>query len=50
MPAPVSRQQDSQTDVIRHMKAEHRRVTEERDVLKMAPAHIAQHSGEARLR
>lgn len=34
VPAPVRAQQDSQSDEIRRLKAELRRVTEERDILK----------------
>ena len=37
--------QDSQSDELRRLKAELKRVTEERDVLKKAAAYFAKHSG-----
>ncbi|ENO74378.1 transposase IS3/IS911 family protein, partial [Thauera sp. 63] len=36
---------DSQADEIRRLKAELRRVTEERDILKKAAAYFAKQSG-----
>ena len=38
-------QRDSQADEIRRLKAELRRVTEERDILKKAAAYFARQSG-----
>lgn len=45
VPAPVKAQQDSQTDAIRRLKAELRRVTEARDILERAAAYFAKQSG-----
>ena len=44
--SPAQRvQQDSQADEIRRLKAELRRVSEERDILKKAAAYFAKQSG-----
>jgi transposase len=45
VPAGQRAQHDSQADEIRRLKAELRRVTEERDILKKAAAYFAKQSG-----
>ena len=45
MPLAVRTQQLSQSDELRHLKAELKRVTEERDILKKAAAYFARQSG-----
>ena len=45
VPAVQRVERDSQTDEIRRLKAELRRVTEERDILKKAAAYFAKQSG-----
>lgn len=45
VPAQVRSAHESQTDEIRRLKAELRRVTEERDILKKAAAYFAKQSG-----
>lgn len=44
-PVPVSAHTDLQQEEIRQLKAELRRVTEERDILKKAAAYFAKLSG-----
>ncbi len=45
MPAVDRQVQVSQTDKLRRLKAEFKRVTEERDILKKAAAYFAKQSG-----
>ncbi len=45
MPAGDRQAQVSQTDELRRLKAELKRVTEERDILKKAAAYFAKQSG-----
>ena len=45
MPAPERHQQMSQTEEVRRLKAELKRMTEERDILKKAAAYFARQSG-----
>lgn len=45
VPAPERQVQVSQTEELRRLKAELRRVTEERDILKKAAAYFAKQSG-----
>ena len=45
VPAPERRMQTSQTEELRRLKAELKRVTEERDILKEAAAYFARQSG-----
>ena len=45
MPATVFGQQQSQAEELRRLKAELKRVTEERDILKKAAAYFAKQSG-----
>lgn len=45
MPTAQRRAQGSQTDELRRLKAELKRVTEERDILKKAAAYFAKQSG-----
>ena len=45
MPASDQQAQVSQTDELRRLKAELKRVTEERDILKRAAAYFAKQSG-----
>ena len=45
MPAAERQVQGSQTDELRRLKAELKRVTEERDILKKAAAYFARQSG-----
>lgn len=45
MPADDRQAQASQTDELRRLKAELKRVTEERDILKKAAAYFAKQSG-----
>ena len=44
VPAEQRAERDSQADEIRRLKAELRRVTEERDILKKAAAYFAKES------
>ena len=44
-PAPERQAQLSQSDELRRLKAELKRVTEERDILKKAAAYFAKQSG-----
>ena len=45
VPAPERQEQISQTEELRRLKAELKRVTEERDILKKAAAYFAKQSG-----
>ena len=45
VPAAERQAQGSQTDELRRLKAELKRVTEERDILKKAAAYFAKQSG-----
>ena len=45
VPAPERQMQTSQTEELRRLKAELKRVTEERDILKKAAAYFARQSG-----
>ena len=45
MPGGERQAQGSQTDELRRLKAELKRVTEERDILKKAAAYFAKQSG-----
>jgi len=45
MPAAQRQEQGSQADELRRLKAELKRVTEERDILKKAAAYFAKQSG-----
>lgn len=45
VPAEQRAERDSQADEIRRLKAELRRATEERDILKKAAAYFAKQSG-----
>src|SRR3990167_7729037 len=45
VPAPVRQMQTSQTEELRRLKAELKRVTEERDILKKAAAYFARQRG-----
>lgn len=45
MPAAMLGQQQSQAEELRRLKAELKRVTEERDILKKAAAYFAKQSG-----
>ena len=45
MPAPRRNQQMAQTEEVRRLKAELKRMTEERDILKKAAAYFARQSG-----
>ena len=45
VPASERQMQTSQTEELRRLKAELRRVTEERDILKKAAAYFARQSG-----
>ena len=44
VPAPERQLQSSQTEELRRLKAEVKRVTEERDILKKDPPHLSNHS------
>lgn len=45
VPAPERQMQTSQTEELRRLKAELKRVTEERDILKKAAAYFARQCG-----